>query len=486
MKYLNNIFYKLRGLLDQKHSAKKMPSNSFRKEYYVGIAASSSETLIKHLLSRAPDQEEVCIALYRKGAGELRQHILFSDNIDDFIFPASKEDRKLQGDISLIGDYVERCAKEARSKGCGLAIIHSHPLGVGPQGMSNNDYKTEQSFAGFVYASTGHELLGLTLSGDKKWSGRIWLKNKNIANKYYPKHIMDFRTIGKENVVIMQDLKGAHDIPRSVHEKIQATVAAYGEENQKIISGMKIGVIGLGSVGSAISESLVRIGVRHLVLCDHDLIEDRNLDRLTNANVQDIGKSKVLIAKQKLQSIGIHKTIDIVTTTVKFAHKSRSFSKMLDCDLIFCCVDNKDARHAVNQIAFRYLVPVIETGLTIVPEEKDGKIKGMKTVLLLAHTLLPGFKCLQCLDQCEDREQYVQTENLEYKNRGRENIFPLSVMIASIAVFNMIQLVSGSQACSRIEVILMGLKWMNISTQNGECDKERCIVANEVGLGDKK
>ena len=392
----------------------------------------------------------------------------------------------MHGDIEIKGEYIERCARAAKEKGGGIAVLHSHPAGRGPQGMSVNDYRTEESFAPFVYAVTGKHLVGVTLSGDEKWSGRVWVKHSTKKRTYNPAKVTNFRVVGENKISLIQntdELNGTID--STTKDRIQVSVASYGEKNQKVISNLKIGIVGLGSVGSAVAESLVRIGVRYITLCDHDSIEDRNLDRLTNVTINDINKKKVSVIKERLDSIGIHEEIFIGTTTEKFLHKNMSFKKMLDCDLVFCCVDNIDARIAINKLAFWYLVPVIETGITLIPKEKDGKIEKIQQILLLVHTLVPGFQCLQCAKQCIEQEQYMQSNDENYKNKGKENIFPMSTMVASMAVLNMIHIISGEKPCSRFESWSFGLEKNETEFKNEDCDKSKCLFANQIGDGDK-
>ncbi len=52
-------------------------------------------------------------------------------------------------------------------------------------------------------------------------------------------------------------------------------------------------------------EQLARLGVKEIVLVDHDKIEDRNLNRITNSKKNDIGKPKVDILANAIESIGL-------------------------------------------------------------------------------------------------------------------------------------------------------------------------------------
>jgi threonine dehydrogenase-like Zn-dependent dehydrogenase len=72
----------------------------------------------------------------------------------------------------------------------------------------------------------------------------------------------------------------------------QATISVWGHAAQQTIARARIGVVGLGSVGSIVTEGLARIGISDLVLVDHDHIEVRNLDRTLHATNADAAPQK--------------------------------------------------------------------------------------------------------------------------------------------------------------------------------------------------
>lgn len=57
------------------------------------------------------------------------------------------------------------------------------------------------------------------------------------------------------------------------------TALLIGEENTARLAGARGAVLGLGGVGSAAAEALCRAGVGHLLLVDHDTVDETNLNR---------------------------------------------------------------------------------------------------------------------------------------------------------------------------------------------------------------
>lgn len=62
-------------------------------------------------------------------------------------------------------------------------------------------------------------------------------------------------------------------------------------------------VIGLGGVGSYAVESLVRSGIGHIILADHDIIDITNLNRQLAALHTTIGKPKTQVWKDRIFDI---------------------------------------------------------------------------------------------------------------------------------------------------------------------------------------
>lgn len=69
------------------------------------------------------------------------------------------------------------------------------------------------------------------------------------------------------------------------------------------IKKQKILLVGVGGVGGFALESLVRLGFQNITIVDGDIIEESNLNRQIISTRENIGKSKVEIAKKRALSI---------------------------------------------------------------------------------------------------------------------------------------------------------------------------------------
>ena len=110
----------------------------------------------------------------------------------------------------------------------------------------------------------------------------------------------------------------------------------FSEENLKILSKIKIGIIGIGGIGCPLSQYLINSGIKELFLVDGDIIEKSNLNRQILFNLDDIGKEKVEVAKRKLQLINTECKIDTLNKNIN----SSNLSSLKHCSIIVDATDN--------------------------------------------------------------------------------------------------------------------------------------------------
>ena len=65
------------------------------------------------------------------------------------------------------------------------------------------------------------------------------------------------------------------------------------EWDQKKISQQNVLILGVGGLGSVVMMSLLRLGVKKLLLLDRDVVDLHNLNRQLMFTKEDVGKSKV-------------------------------------------------------------------------------------------------------------------------------------------------------------------------------------------------
>ena len=73
-----------------------------------------------------------------------------------------------------------------------------------------------------------------------------------------------------------------------------------GEDGQDKLKNATIAILGVGALGTVTAELLARSGIGKLILIDRDVIELSNLQRQTLFDEADIGRSKAVVAKEKM------------------------------------------------------------------------------------------------------------------------------------------------------------------------------------------
>lgn len=76
-----------------------------------------------------------------------------------------------------------------------------------------------------------------------------------------------------------------------------------GEENLLLLKEKTILIVGIGGVGGACLESLVRTGVGHVIIIDKDIVDVTNINRQVIALTTTIGQKKVDVFKDRIKEI---------------------------------------------------------------------------------------------------------------------------------------------------------------------------------------
>lgn len=396
------------------------------------------DTDIRTFLIRDDGEEDLMFALWTPSYGSRRLTALLHTPL----FPVDG-DRQRHGNVSFNLQYFERACRDAVAMGCGIAFLHSHP-GAGWQGMSPDDVTAEKRLAGPVAALTNLPLVGLTIGSDGTWSGRMWDHDKGKV----------FQRVWCHSVRSVGDRLQAHfddnlvPLP-SFREQLLRTVTVWGKQHHSNLARLRVGIVGLGSVGSMVAETLARIGMEQLVLIDFDEVQTHNLDRLMNVTMADIGRLKTVVVKRKIQrsATAARFTVDAVPYSLA---EEQGYLAALDCDVLFSCVDRPRARRILNHMAYAHLIPVIDGGIEV--RFKNGVFSGVDWQLQTAAPGRPCLECLKCFDPNDvsteaagklDDPSYLKGLPSDHRFKRNENIFPFSENLASLEVLQFVALATG-------------------------------------------
>ena len=399
----------------------------------VAMTADVDAVATGHLLSfirRGELQEELCFGLWVPSQGGSRLTAIF-----ERVLLPREDERLLHGGASFQPSYLMRAVRTAVLEKKGLAFMHSHPS-VGWQGMSSPDVAAERDVIAPPARATGLPLVGLTVGADGYWSARFWSKANGGAERCWCTKV---RVVGESRYSLY--FNDALAPPPSRRRVLKRTFDTWGSEAQGRISRLNIGIVGLGSVGCVIAETVARLGVRNITLVDHDAVEEHNLDRLLFGTTGDVGRSKVELAKELIEA---HATAEdpSVQAIALPVQNGAAYKAMLDCDVIFSCVDRPVARDVLNYVSQAHLIPVVDGGVAI---ETDYRHDKLSSAHWRAHLSTPVHRCLRCLRQYStgmvvaeldgslDDPSYVQNLPRDAIPRN-ENVFPFSLSTAAMQV----------------------------------------------------
>lgn len=133
-------------------------------------------------------------------------------------------------------------------------------------------------------------------------------------------------------------------------------------DTAKLIKATKILVIGVGAGGNEVLKNLLLMGFGHFTILDFDTVEDSNLSRTTLFRKEDIGKSKSLVAAERLKEMALHEKPEIVGLHGNFM---TDFGKGLfvEHDIVISCVDTQKCRAYINDWCVRTKTPFLRWDL---------------------------------------------------------------------------------------------------------------------------
>lgn len=132
-----------------------------------------------------------------------------------------------------------------------------------------------------------------------------------------------------------------------------------GDDKIESLKDKTILVIGIGGVGGTALEALARSGFKKFVIIDSDKVDITNLNRQILFTSEDIGKSKVEVAKKRLLSISNDLEIETIETKVEEGSLEKlSIGKV---DFIVDAIDFVEGKLAIYEYALANKIPFVSS-----------------------------------------------------------------------------------------------------------------------------
>ena len=132
-----------------------------------------------------------------------------------------------------------------------------------------------------------------------------------------------------------------------------------GEDKIKALEDKVILVIGIGGVGGTALEALARSGFKKFILIDSDVVDETNLNRQVLYTFEDVGKEKVLAAKERL--LKINKDFDVQIIRTKVGETPLDELNLGHVDFIVDAIDFVEGKLEIYEFALTNNIPFISS-----------------------------------------------------------------------------------------------------------------------------
>jgi molybdopterin/thiamine biosynthesis adenylyltransferase len=163
--------------------------------------------------------------------------------------------------------------------------------------------------------------------------------------------------------------------------------------DQAKLSGARVLVVGAGALGNEVVKNLALLGTGEIYVADFDRIETSNLTRSALFRLEDVGNWKANTVALRAAEINADCRVYPLRLDVRYDLGLNFLRKL---DLIFGCLDNREARYYMNRSAYLLKKTFIDGGL----ESVNGSVTIFRP---------PETACYECT--------LTQTDRLELQKR---------------------------------------------------------------------
>jgi molybdopterin-synthase adenylyltransferase len=131
-------------------------------------------------------------------------------------------------------------------------------------------------------------------------------------------------------------------------------------QEQLKLAESHVAVVGAGGLGGSVLSLLARIGIGHLVVVDHDVFEETNLNRQAFSHAGNLGKPKAEEARSELERINPG-----VVVSVHRARLDRTNGRdfLARCQVVVDALDNVQSRLFLEEAAQDLGIPLVHGAL---------------------------------------------------------------------------------------------------------------------------
>lgn len=132
------------------------------------------------------------------------------------------------------------------------------------------------------------------------------------------------------------------DVQRYTSQMLMPEVGADGQQK---IAAAKVLVVGAGGLGCPVLSYMAAMGIGTIGIADDDVVQLQNLHRQVLYTENDIGKPKVLVAKERLQQQ--NSTVFIQSHQQRITIENAA-ELIFAYDIVIDCCDNTNTRYVID------------------------------------------------------------------------------------------------------------------------------------------
>ncbi len=307
------------------------------------------ELALRHLFP-GDGLEAAGVFICNQGSGKHHQRLVAAEFVG---LPHELSDRRMNRvEWPFETHFPPDAITDIERLGQSVITVHSHP--EGGKDFSKVDDKNDRELFQSVNAwFDDHRVNGSAIMLP---DGAIAARAVGESGKFH-----GFRSVNVvgDNIFIWNTT--AHRHSTEYERKLSQT---FGKGTINRLRAMKVGVVGCSGTGSVVIELLARNCVGQLVIVDNDVLEEKNLNRIVNGSMADARrrKSKVETISEAVERTGLGTQIDAYDA---LTDSPEVVSALIDCDILFGCVDSAFGRYHLECIASAYLIPYFDVGVHI-------------------------------------------------------------------------------------------------------------------------
>ena len=377
---------------------------------------------------------------------------------------------------ALTPTFIHREIIRCRDSGLAYLAVHNHRSDQHVDFSRIDLASHERGYPALLDIGRGIPV-GALVYGRRSVAADIWMPDGTRRS------LGTYRVIGPNITRLYSKPPRAHAADTEHDRQIRM----FGTSGQHILRASKVAVVGLGGIGSLIVEYLARLGVGTILMIDPDPIESSNLSRVVGATPLDVEMEllKSQIAVRHARELASDATLKSIARDVA----TGSVAQMLrDCDFIFLAADSMRARLVVNALSHQHLIPSVQVGTKIRPDDAGN----LEDAMCAVRHIRPGTGCLWCngfidpaqlaIEAKSDAERKSQAYGVQEPN---PSVITMNAVAASHAVndflFDFLDLRTGdTQPAYHHLHFLTGVSQRTIPRRNPNCPE--CV--HRFGMGD--